>query len=66
MDWGLFDAKPGDNKFLREEIVYSSTVMLFLFFAAACSIKKKRLFPHTFSYAHPIKILFLKLIFLSF
>ncbi|XP_037933725.1 xenotropic and polytropic retrovirus receptor 1-like [Teleopsis dalmanni] len=25
MDWGLFDAKAGDNKFLREEIVYSST-----------------------------------------
>ncbi|XP_055914256.1 xenotropic and polytropic retrovirus receptor 1 [Eupeodes corollae] len=24
-DWGLFDAKAGDNKFLREEIVYSST-----------------------------------------
>lgn len=26
MDWGLFDAKAGDNRFLREEIVYSSTV----------------------------------------
>ncbi|KAL3275928.1 hypothetical protein HHI36_020663 [Cryptolaemus montrouzieri] len=26
LDWGLFDAKAGDNKFLREEIVYSSTV----------------------------------------
>ncbi|XP_050311951.1 LOW QUALITY PROTEIN: xenotropic and polytropic retrovirus receptor 1-like [Anthonomus grandis grandis] len=25
LDWGLFDAKPGDNKFLREEIVYPST-----------------------------------------
>lgn len=25
MDWGLFDPKDGDNKFLREEIVYSST-----------------------------------------
>ncbi|XP_018566872.1 xenotropic and polytropic retrovirus receptor 1 [Anoplophora glabripennis] len=25
LDWGLFDAKAGDNKFLREEIVYSST-----------------------------------------
>ncbi|XP_046401369.1 xenotropic and polytropic retrovirus receptor 1-like [Ischnura elegans] len=24
MDWGLFDKKVGDNKFLREEIVYSS------------------------------------------
>lgn len=26
MDWGLFDAKAGENRFLREEIVYSSTV----------------------------------------
>jgi hypothetical protein len=26
MDWGLFDKKAGDNKYLREEIVYSSTV----------------------------------------
>lgn len=26
MDWGLFDSKAGDNKFLREEIVYSATV----------------------------------------
>lgn len=25
MDWGLFDKKAGDNKYLREEIVYSST-----------------------------------------
>ncbi|XP_071444302.1 solute carrier family 53 member 1-like [Hetaerina americana] len=24
MDWGLFDKKVGDNRFLREEIVYSS------------------------------------------
>lgn len=28
LDWGLFDAKAGDNKFLREEIVYSSTVSI--------------------------------------
>lgn len=26
MDWGLFDKAAGENKFLREEIVYSSTV----------------------------------------
>lgn len=26
MDWGLLDAKTGDSRFLREEIVYSSTV----------------------------------------
>lgn len=26
MDWGFFDMKAGDHKFLREEIVYSSTV----------------------------------------
>lgn len=25
-DWGLFDAKAGDNTFLREEIVYTNTV----------------------------------------
>lgn len=24
MDWGLFECFSGDNKFLREEIVYSS------------------------------------------
>lgn len=27
MDWGLFEVYEGDNKFLREEIVYSSTVI---------------------------------------
>jgi xenotropic and polytropic retrovirus receptor 1 len=26
MDWGLFDKHAGENTFLREEIVYSSTV----------------------------------------
>jgi hypothetical protein len=26
MDWGLFDNKAGDNKFLREEVVYSYNV----------------------------------------
>lgn len=26
MDWGLFEMKSGDNKFLREETVYSSNV----------------------------------------
>lgn len=26
MDWGLFDPNQGDNRFLREEIVYSSPV----------------------------------------
>ncbi|XP_045461774.1 xenotropic and polytropic retrovirus receptor 1 [Harmonia axyridis] len=31
LDWGLFDAKAGDNRFLREEIVYSS--MWFYYFA---------------------------------
>ncbi|XP_069698785.1 solute carrier family 53 member 1-like [Periplaneta americana] len=25
MDWGLFDKRAGDNKYLREEVVYSST-----------------------------------------
>lgn len=28
MDWGLFDKAAGENKFLRDEIVYSSTVNL--------------------------------------
>ena len=26
MDWGLFDSNAGDNKFLREEIVYTNVV----------------------------------------
>lgn len=26
MDWGLFDKNAGENTFLREEVVYSSTV----------------------------------------
>lgn len=30
MDWGLFDKSAGENKFLREEIVYSSTVRFYL------------------------------------
>lgn len=29
MDWGLFDKNAGENTFLREEIVYSSTVRFF-------------------------------------
>lgn len=32
MDWGLFDAKANDNTFLREEIVYSSTVCLVFYY----------------------------------
>jgi hypothetical protein len=28
MDWGLFDKSAGENKFLREETVYSSTVSI--------------------------------------
>lgn len=31
MDWGLFDKNAGENRFLREEIVYSST--FFYYFA---------------------------------
>lgn len=31
LDWGLFDAKAGDNRFLREEIVYSSTVSIYIY-----------------------------------
>lgn len=29
MDWGLFDSNAGENKFLREEVVYSSAVTIF-------------------------------------
>jgi len=29
MDWGLFDKNAGDNRFLREELVYSTTVYYF-------------------------------------
>jgi hypothetical protein len=28
MDWGLFDKNAGENRFLREEIVYSRKVLL--------------------------------------
>lgn len=28
MDWGLFDKNAGENKFLREEIVYGSPVSI--------------------------------------
>lgn len=28
MDWGLFDSNAGENRFLREEVVYSSTVSI--------------------------------------
>ncbi|CAG5071454.1 Protein of unknown function, partial [Cotesia congregata] len=30
MDWGLLDSNAGENKFLREEVVYSSAVSFFL------------------------------------
>lgn len=38
MDWGLFDYKDTDYKFLREEIVYSSTVgwLLLIFIELFC------------------------------
>lgn len=35
MDWGLFDSNAGDNKFLREEVVYSSTVSFLLYLSVA-------------------------------
>lgn len=31
MDWGLFSKDAGDNKFLREQIVYEHKVKRFLF-----------------------------------
>lgn len=36
MDWGLFDKSAGENKFLREEIVYSSTVRRNLYVLFIC------------------------------
>jgi len=34
MDWGLFDKNAGDNRYLREEIVYSRKVrVLYLLFS---------------------------------
>jgi hypothetical protein len=33
MDWGLFDSNAGDNRFLREEIVYSNVVRLHFSFS---------------------------------
>lgn len=30
MDWGLFDRNAGENRFLREEIVYSSTAFYYI------------------------------------
>lgn len=30
MDWGLFDKNAGENTFLREEVVYSSSVSVFI------------------------------------
>lgn len=32
LDWGLFDSNAGENKFLREEIVYSSPVSLIVLY----------------------------------
>lgn len=38
MDWGLFDSNSGENKFLREEVVYSSTVCIHQFKLSAFAI----------------------------
>lgn len=43
MDWGLFDRNAGENKFLREEIVYSSTVS-FDYIKFAWELQLKRIF----------------------
>lgn len=46
MDWGLFDLKSKDNKFLREETVYSSNVsihsvlLIFSHFLVVCFFSK--------------------------
>lgn len=36
LDWGLFDKNAGNNKFLREEIVYSSVVSALLLKRCPC------------------------------
>lgn len=46
MDWGLFDSNAGENRFLREEVVYSSTVsILSIFFSIHSDI---RLIPYIY------------------
>lgn len=30
MDWGLLDSNAGENKFLREEVVYSAAVCMMI------------------------------------
>ena len=37
MDWGLFDKNAGENRFLREEIVYASKVTPA---RTACSVRR--------------------------
>lgn len=43
MDWGLLDSNAGENKFLREEVVYSSYVSTSLQKKLKIKLKKKKL-----------------------
>lgn len=36
MDWGLLDSNAGENRFLREEVVYSSTVSVLRYQYLGC------------------------------
>lgn len=40
MDWGLLDSNAGENKFLREEVVYSSAVSIFFLIIINYYIRK--------------------------
>ena len=42
MDWGLLDKNAGENKFLREETVYRSTVCPSVIFLIIALFAKKR------------------------
>jgi len=49
MDWGLFDKNAGDNRYLREEIVYSRKVSLCWACDIYCRVTSKRPFNSIFS-----------------
>ena len=40
MDWGLLDSNAGENRFLREEVVYSSAVSLIIRFLVLYKIEE--------------------------
>jgi len=46
MDWGLLDKNAGENKFLREETVYRSTVCHSVIFSIIALFKKMQTLVH--------------------